>query len=79
MAAVESGVPSPGDEQHGVQRSEDAREKYRSYPGRYYVLTVTALLAATQNVAWLTFGPITTQAQTMYGLTDWELTLLPRK
>lgn len=53
--------------------------QYRSYPGRFYVLMVTALLAMHQNTAWLTFGPVPVEAKEAYGLTDVELTLLPRK
>lgn len=62
----------------GVQ-SASAPAEYKHYPGRYYVLAVTAMLSATQNVAWLTFGPIPDQAREKYGLTDAELTILPRK
>ena len=54
------------------------RSQYRSYPGRFYVLMVTALLAMHQNTAWLTFGPVPQEAKDKYGLTDAELTLLPR-
>jgi hypothetical protein len=51
--------------------------EYKAYPGRFYVLVVTALLTIQQNIAWLTFGPIPDQAKKAYGLTDAELTLLP--
>ncbi len=69
-----------------MERSKDREEvtydqqpvvQYKTYPGRFYVLAVTALLAMHQNIAWLTFGPITSQATQYYGLTDVELTLLP--
>ena len=51
--------------------------QYNTYPGRYYVLIVTALLCMQQNIAWLTFGPIPEEAKDKYGLTDIEITLLP--
>ena len=50
--------------------------EYKTYPGRFYVLVVIALLAMHQTIAWLTFGPIPEQAKREYGLTDVELTLL---
>ena len=75
---------SPSEHDPGLQEKDAelpalAKVNYKRYPGRYYVLAVTALLATIQNVAWLTFGPIPVQAQEKYGLTDAELTLLPRK
>ena len=61
-----------------LQKPQQQEEvKYKVYPGRFYVLIVTALLAMTQNIAWLTFGPIPDQAKAAYGLTDIEITLLP--
>ncbi len=57
----------------------DKSNVYKTYPGRYYVLIVTALLCMQQNIAWLTFGPIPQEAQDKYGLTDIELTILPGK
>ena len=56
-----------------------AEAQYRTYPGRFYVLIVTALLCMQQNIAWLTFGPIPQEAKDKYGLTDIEITLLPGK
>ena len=71
--ALESGPNNPT-----VQDpSSRAAVEYKAYPGRFYVLVVTALLAAQQNIAWLTFGPVPDQAKERYGLTDAELTLLP--
>lgn len=78
MDSEVSSQKHPGGVQPGhtsVQRHPAVQ--YRSYPSRFYVLTVTALLAMHQNVAWLTFSPITNQAKRDYGLTDVELTLLP--
>lgn len=59
------------------QPSEPVEVKYRAYPGRFYVITVTALLTAQQNIAWLTFGPVPDAAKASYGLTDLELLLFP--
>ena len=67
-------VPSPP-----YQGLQPRPIQYRAYKGRFYVLVVTSMLAALQNIAWLTFGPITQQAKDAYGLTDAELTLLPSK
>ena len=51
--------------------------QYRSYPGRFYVLAVTALMAMLQSLGWLTFGPIAEQAKQDYGFSSTELALLP--
>ena len=53
--------------------------QYKTYPGRFYMLMVTGLLAMHQSIAWLTFGPIPEQAKLVYGLTDVEMTLFSGK
>jgi len=57
--------------------SADAKPQYKTYLGRYFVLTVAALLCTHQCIAWITFGPIPEEASEKYGLTDLEITLLP--
>lgn len=51
--------------------------EHKTYFGRYYVLMVLSLMCGHQNLAWITFGPISSEAKEWYGLTDIELTLLP--
>jgi hypothetical protein len=53
--------------------------QHRAYTSRYYILTVVSLLAAMQNLGWVTFSPIAGEAKEWYGLTDDEITLLPSK
>lgn len=69
---AESGSNNPTVQETGSKTAVE----YKAYPGRFYVLVVTALLAVCQNIAWLTFGPVPDQAKRRYGLTDAELTLL---
>ena len=51
-------------------------ERYRAYPGRYYVLIAFALLAGQQALSWMTFGTIPNETYNHFGLTDDEVTLL---
>ncbi|XP_019853138.1 PREDICTED: disrupted in renal carcinoma protein 2 homolog isoform X2 [Amphimedon queenslandica] len=55
----------------------ERKENYKTYFGRYYVLTAISLLSAHQNVSWATFGSIAIEAWQAYGLTAIEVTLLP--
>ena len=48
----------------------------RLYSGRYYVLMVLAFLSVSQNIAWMTFGPIPTESNEHFGLSDDEITIL---
>lgn len=57
--------------------SPEEGEEHKTYHGRYYVLVVFSLMCAQQNLAWITFSPIGSEAKEWYGLTDIELTLLP--
>ena len=54
-------------------------EKYRVYPGRFYVLIAFALLAGQQALSWMTFGTIPNEAYKHFGLTDDDVTLLSCK
>ena len=63
----------------GADQSADEKTQYKTYLGRYFVLTVAALLCTHQCVAWITFGPIPQEASDKYGLSDLEITLLPGK
>ena len=57
----------------GASHSPDDVHQYRTYPGRYYVLIVAALLCMHQCLVWITFGPIPDEAKDRYGLTDIEI------
>ena len=54
----------------------DVADRYRVYPGRYYVLVALALLAGQQALSWMTFGTIPNESYVHFGLTDVEVTLL---
>lgn len=81
MGATKKSVDTlEASEYRGLQiRDNEGKEviPYKTYPGRYYVLIVTALFCVQQNIAWLTFGPIPDEARDKYGLSDVEITLLP--
>lgn len=70
---------------YGVQSpppySEQKKElqKWRVYPGRFYVLMVLAFLALQQNVAWMTFGTIPNESYQHFGLTDDDITIIAGK
>lgn len=51
-------------------------ERYRVYPGRFYVLIAFALLAGQQALSWMTFGTIPNESFKHFGLTDDDVTLL---
>ena len=51
-------------------------DKYRVYPGRFYVLVAFALLAGQQALAWMTFGTIPNETFAHFGLTYDDVTLL---
>ena len=53
--------------------------QYKAYPGRFYVLMVTALLTMHQSLASMTFGPIPEEAKLVYGLTDVEISIFSGK
>ena len=49
---------------------------YRAYGYRWVVLGVFMLVAAVNQLAWITFAPITSQAAAFYGVSDLEIGLL---
>ncbi len=49
---------------------------YRAYGYRWVVLGVFMLVAAMNQLAWITFAPITSQAATFYGVSNLEIGLL---
>ena len=55
---------------------EQPEERYRVYPGRFYVLVAFALLAGQQALSWMTFGTIPNESFKHFGLTDDDVTLL---
>ena len=55
----------------------DAKEdRYKVYPGRFYVLAVFAILTLVQSFGWLTFGTIPRESYQYFGLTDNDITIL---
>ena len=57
--------------------AEVKKQEYKTYLGRYYVLTAISLLSAQQNLSWASFSPIAKEAWDSYGLSSIEVTLLP--
>ncbi len=47
------------------------------YPRRYFALFVLSVISLLQSCVWLTFSPIETEAQDLYGWEDWNVKLFP--
>ena len=61
--------------QRGLSYDMD-NPSYRAYGYRWVVLGVFMLVAAVNQLAWITFAPITSQAAAFYGVSDLEIGLL---
>ena len=74
---MEESVPTVAADDHAHPPAEpDVVDRYRVYPGRFYVLIAFALLAGQQALSWMTFGTIPNESYVHFGLNDVEVTLL---
>ena len=61
---------------YGSIQQPALEDRYKVYPGRFYVLTVFSLFALVQSLGWLTFGTIPSESYREFGLTYDDITLI---